>query len=709
MRTTILSTLLVFVALSCGSPGGDRVPREVRMRAASMIWTDLPGTAAADDDLQKRLLVGVASQGEDYLPRTHHLHEDGKAIYVNRLVLQSSPYLLQHAHNPVNWHAWDEEAFEKARTLDRPILLSIGYSTCHWCHVMERESFEDLEIAEYINSHYIPIKVDREERPDVDSVYMDAVRAMTGRGGWPLTAILTPDREPFFGGTYFPARDGDRGPGPGFLTILQKLEEQFRINRQGVTSQAKRVSTAVAQAADPGTGGQAPRLESLSLATARWASAFDPKWGGFGNGQKFPRPSVLSALMRHHLRTGDPEALQMVSISLDGMMGGGIRDHLGGGFHRYTVERSWLVPHFEKMLYDNAQLAVVYLEASQITGRQDWAEIARETLDYVTAEMSDEQGGFYSATDADSPAPSGHDEEGWFFTWTPEEVDAALGAPAAAHFKRYYGVSDPGNFEGRTILSAREPLNEVAAELELEPEALQADLRASREVLYALRAQRPPPGLDDKVLVAWNGLMISAFARAGLVLQETGYTDRASTAAEFILGNLRSQDGRLLRSWRKRAGEAAGVLDDYAFLQAGLLDLFEATGEARWLTEALALQTVLDKHFLDEEQGGYFLTADDAEVLLVRQKPDSDGALPAGNSIMASNLLRLAEFTSDDTHRKRAEALLQTFSRTLRRAPTAAPQMLCALDYARSRSLEIVLVTPADRKDTGAFLDVLSA
>jgi uncharacterized protein YyaL (SSP411 family) len=673
-----------------------------------MPWTDAPGTEPTGPDRRKRLLLGLAKQGADYVPRTHHLREDGAPVYTNDLILQTSPYLLQHAHNPVAWMAWGEEAFARARALDRPILLSIGYSTCHWCHVMERESFEDEEIARYINEGFVAIKVDREERPDIDSIYMDAVRAMTGRGGWPLTAILNADREPFFGGTYFPARDGDRGSRMGFLTVLQQIRDVWETDRPRITEQARRLSKAVERAAQPGLAGDAPGIEVLSRATAQWASGFDEQWGGFSKDKKFPRPSVLRALLRAHLR-GEEKALPMVVRTLDRMMEGGIHDQLGGGFHRYTVERTWLVPHFEKMLYDNAQLVLAYLEAAQVTGRADYKAVARETLDYVAREMTHKHGGFFSATDADSMTPEGHSEEGWFFTWTPAELEEALGQDAAKHFAAFYGVTQRGNFEGRNIFTARRSLTEVAEQQGVATDALERQLAESRKTLYALRAQRPAPGLDDKILSAWNGLMISAFVRGAVVLRSSDDLQRAAAAADFILSSLRRKDGRLLRSWRGTAGEAQGVVDDYAFLIAALLDLFEATSEARWLDEALSLQGILDSQFADEAGGGYFFTAADGEVLLARQKPAYDGAVPTGNAVAAANLLRLAELTGEQVHRDRAERIFSALSTTLRRGPTSAPELLVALDRAHSRGLEVVIICPEDRSEAASFQDVLAS
>ena len=668
------------------------------------LWTDPPGAEPYPVALRDELVGALADRGPAYRPRTHHLRDDGSPVFVNRLILQTSPYLTQHAHNPVDWRSWGEQAFAEARRLDRPILLSIGYSTCHWCHVMERESFEDLEIASYINAHFIPIKVDREERPDVDAVYMAAVQALTGSGGWPLTAVLTPDGEPFFAGTYFPPRDGMRGARAGLTTVLGEVHRVWRDERLRATGQASRLSMAVARMSSAPTAGEVHAADALDRGASGWAGSFDERWGGFGHGQKFPRPSALLALLRHHRRRGDARSLELVELTLDRMMEGGIRDHVGGGFHRYTVERTWLVPHFEKMLYDNAQLTVAYLEGFAATGRPEYAAVARETLDYVAREMTHPGGGFYSATDADSPTPSGHEEEGWFFTWTPEELTSLLGAERAARFSRYYGVRPGGNFDGRTILSTQgRTLEGIAKELDTTAEGLDAELVLTRAELYEARALRPPPGLDDKIVLAWNGLMIEAFAKAGAALDEPAYTARAVAAADFALAELRRPDGRLIRSWRDGPGDADAVLDDHVFLISGLLELFETTWEPRWLREAVAIQGIVDGHF-GEPSGGWFMTADDAEELLVRSRPDWDGAMPSGNSTGALNLLRLAELTGDEAYRRRAVQVLEAFGQPLESNPVGLPKMLCAADFGRGPVKEVVILVPTDVRDAAPLL-----
>jgi len=674
-------------------------------------WTVPPAAPGAEpygEALRARLRAALESKPADYEPRSAHLHADGSPIYTNRLILESSPYLLQHAHNPVDWYPWGDEAFEAARRLGRPVLLSIGYSTCHWCHVMERESFEDVEIATFINEHFIAIKVDREERPDVDSVYMEAVQALSGRGGWPMTTVLTPDREVFFGGTYFPARDGDRGARIGFLTILKRLAAQYSQKPAETLQQAAELTRHLQKAAAARPPGGAPSTGALDATYATLAAAFDPVHGGFGRAPKFPRSVTLEFLMRYYRRTSDPRALAMVTRTLDAMAAGGMYDQLGGGFHRYSTDERWLVPHFEKMLYDNALLVVAYLEAYQITGRSEFATVARETLDYVAREMTAAGGAFYSATDADSATPTGEEEEGWYFTWTPSELEALLGSENAALISGYWGVSEQGNFEGRSILYRARPLAEVAAELGMEPARASEALAVARREMYAARQERPAPHEDTKVLTAWNGLMISAFARAALVLGSDEDARRAAAAASFVLENLRTPDGHLLRSWKDGSARHAAVLDDYAFFVAGLLDLFEATGQPRWLEEAVVLSKRMIDEFTDAKNGGFFLTAAGSEQLLIREKPEYDGAVPSGNSVAILDLLRLQEFTGDDHYRTLAEKALRTFSEAISQRGVAVPKMLVAADFYLDRPKEIVIVAPHDRSEAQPFLQRLA-
>jgi uncharacterized protein YyaL (SSP411 family) len=696
-----LTVILLAVGCMAPSSGSDAARPDAAAGRAPV--TAPPGAPPYDEALGRRLAEALAARGPGYVPRTHHLTTDGTPLYTNRLILQTSPYLLQHAHNPVDWHPWGNEAFARARELDRPVILSIGYSTCHWCHVMERESFEDEEIARYMNENFVAIKVDREERPDIDNVYMAAVQAMTGRGGWPMTVLLTPDREPFFAGTYFPPRSGVRGARQGFWEILHKLEDMYRNNRDRVVAQAALASRQVAASLSGRPPEGVPGAGAIVDAVRSLAGAFDPINGGFSTDRKFPRPVTLQLLLRYHRRSGDPQALAMVETTLERMAHGGIHDQIGGGFHRYTVEPTWLVPHFEKMLYDNAQLAAVYLEAYQVTGREDFAGVVRRTLDYAAREMAAGDGGFHSATDADSPAPSGHDEEGWFFTWTPGEIRELLGEPLATRLIAWYGVTPQGNFEGRSILHTPQPLERVAARLKIKPADLADSVAQGSARLYEARAHRPPPITDTKVLTAWNGLLLSAFARAAQVLGEARYRDVAIRTARFLLYRCRKDD-RLYRTWAEGRPGKPGVLSDYAFLAAGLLDLYETTHDPQWLEEAMALHRTLQQQFWDAEQGGFYMTAADAEKLLAREKPGYDGAEPSGNSVALLNLMRLHALTGRDEYRVMASKGLAAFGRTMSRNPTAVPLMLCALDYHLDRPKEIVLVTPGPATEAAPFL-----
>ena len=686
MRHSRLALVLLLLS-GCGRCGQTVVStRDAPHAEAPPGDPDLPGVARVDPDLEARLRAALADMPESYAPRTHHLRPNGSPKYVNRLILESSPYLLQHAHNPVNWFPWGEEAFRRARALGRPILLSVGYSTCHWCHVMERESFEDEEIAAYINRHFVPIKVDRESRPDVDEVYMTAVRLLTGGGGWPMTVILTPDGTPFFGGTYFPPRA--RGGRPGLLDVLRRTAEAYARDPEGVAAKARALTQAIERAAAPAPGGDLPGTEALHQAAARLAASYDPVFGGFGRAPKFPRPASLDFLLRYHHHTGDPAALRMVVETLEHLSAGGIHDHVGGGFHRYSVTRDWSLPHFEKMLYDNAQLASLYLAAYQVTGREDFADLAREILTYLVREMRDPAGGFYSATDADSPGPDGHPEEGRFFTWTPEEVRAVLGEEAEIVIE-HYGIRSRGPVDGRSVLAEVESVEETATRHGIGAAALRRRLATALARLREARARRPPPHRDEKVLAAWNGLVLSALARAGLVLGEERWTLHARALAAFLDREMTDTSGRMIRSWHAGKTSGPGYLADQAFVVQGLLDLFEATGDPAVLERARRLQAAQDRAFLDSERGGYFLTPTDGESLLARPKPAHDGALPAGNSVSAMNLLRLSAFTLDPVYRDRAERTLAAFARQI---GTGMPAMLSALAFYRAVPKEVALV-----------------
>jgi len=616
---------------------------------------------------------------------------DGEHEHTNRLVHESSPYLLQHAHNPVDWYPWGEEAFEAAREQDKPIFLSIGYSTCHWCHVMERESFENERIAEVLNEHFISIKVDREERPDVDAIYMAAVQATTGHGGWPMSVFMTPEGKPFFLGTYFPPED--RGGRLGFRSLLERISGLWKTRRSDLLSDAERVTDFLRKMDETG---EAEELgpDVLDAAFRTYESVYDPEHGGFGRAPKFPRTHNLSFLLRYHGRTGNEAALSMSTATLERMWRGGMYDHLGGGFHRYSTDRVWLLPHFEKMLYDQALIIRTLVETYEVTRDPFFADVARDILRYVLRDMTDEAGGFYSAEDADSEG-----EEGKFYVWSAKEIRELLGEEDGGLFSRVYGVDPEGNFveeatrvrTGENILHLSKPIPEVAVELEMEPSDLERKLEGLREKLFRAREERIHPYKDDKILVDWNGLMISSLALAGGVLGDESYTDAARRAARFVLRECRTEKGRLLHRYRNGQADIPAFLDDYAFLGLGLLDLYEATFEAQWLRECRDLAREMIVHFWDEEKGGFFFTADDSEELLTRKKEIYDGAIPSGNSVAALLLLRLGRLTADTELEERGGATIRAFSQAVAEGPANFPMMLQALDFRIGPTREVVL------------------
>ena len=684
----------------------------VSQPGAQAVWTfeTPPGATAFEAPLREALATAWARRPADYAPRTRHLRDDGSPRYINRLFLQSSPYLRQHAHNPLNWHPWGDEAFELARALGRPVLLSIGYSTCHWCHVMEEESFDDAEIARYLNENYVVIKVDREVRPDLDAIYMSAVQLfLQGGGGWPMTVWLTPDGEPFSGATYLPARDGDRGAAVGFLTIARQLKAAYDEQPDRIAAVSAEVAARIRDLLAPGDRRDGlPTAQSLHATAGYYRAGFDETHGGLDGQRKFPSSLSVRMLLRHHRRTGDVESLAMATRTLEAMAAGGIHDQVGGGFHRYATDPEWLVPHFEQMLYDNALLVPAYLEAYQVTGREDFAQVARGILRYVARDMTAPHGAFYSATDADSSGPDGDREEGLFFTWTPDEIAAVLDAEQARAVVAYFGVTDGGNFEGRTVLHTPRLWREVADELGLSDASLRQTVDAARERLYAARAGRQPPLRDEKILTAWNGLMISALAQASLVLDAPSYAERAGRAADYLLTTLR-QDDRLLRAALAGEAQQTAYLDDYAFLIAGLLDLYEATGALRWIEDAVVLDAILERDYEDASGGGFFRTAAGQASLLTREKPTYDAAEPSGNSVAVHNLLRLHELTTDDRYRVRAERAFEAFGAVLADSPAAVSDMLLAVDYHLDTPKEIVLVVSAGRDDAAPFLAELRA
>jgi len=647
----------------------------------------LPGAEPFPEGLARKLAAAAPGSGA---ARTHHLQGDGPR-FTNRLALERSPYLQQHAHNPVSWYPWGDEAFEVARRSGRPVFLSVGYSTCHWCHVMERESFEDLEIARCLNSRYVPIKVDREERPDVDAIYMTAVQLLTGGGGWPMSVWLTPDREPFFGGTYFPPRAGQRGMGRGFLEILEEIAELWDRDRLRVTSATGSLTAAVRTALGTagGAGEAVPGPAAIVRAVEHVSRSFDERHGGMQGAPKFPSSLPVRLLLRHHRRTGDGRSLHMALLTLTRMAAGGLHDQVGGGFHRYSTDPEWLVPHFEKMLYDNALLAVAYTEGWQVTGRRDLARVARRTLDFLLRDMTSPEGALISAIDADSEG-----EEGRFYTWSAGELEEALGADAPA-LMAFHGATAEGNFEGRNVLWVPQP-----------DEDRWEALAPSRERLRQARARRVPPLHDQKVLAGWNGLAVSALATGGRVLAEPRYVAAAERAAEFVLARM-VKDGRLQRSWLGGEAGVPAYLEDHAFLVQGLLDLFEAGFEPRWLAAAVDLSDRMEALFGDPAGGGWFSTATDHERLLVREKPTHDGAEPSGASVATLNALRLQAFTADPRWRERAEGALRLYRRTLEEQPLALGDMLLALDAATDAAREVVLVWPAGQPPPEDFLEVL--
>ena len=620
----------------------------------------------------------------------------------NRLIHSTSPYLLQHAHNPVDWYPWGEEALSRARQEDRPILLSIGYSSCHWCHVMERESFENDAIAALMNERFVCIKVDREERPDLDDIYMAATLAMNrGQGGWPMTVFLTPKQEPFFAGTYFPPED--RYGRPGFGTLLERIGEIWREDRAGLDDQASKVARFLRDNAEAALTAD-PSLEVWDAFEEQCASEFDSRFGGFGSAPKFPPHQALLVLLRKG--QGDPEsrARFMATTTLDAMAAGGIYDQVGGGFARYSTDREWLAPHFEKMLYDNAQLVRAYTEAWQVTKNAAYQRIAREVCDYVLREMTSSEGAFYSATDADSEGV-----EGKFFVWTKAEVEALMGVEAeAAAFCDYYDITDGGNWEGRAILNTRASLDVVAKRRNLSPAELEAIIAKGRCLLYGARSLRVPPALDDKTLTSWNGLMIGALAEAGRVFGERRYLEAAHRAATHVW-DLHRREGRLLRSSRQGVAQGEAFLEDYAFLANAFVDLEEAgaSGGVVWLERARDLADALIDLFAAKD-GGFFSTSRYNEELLLRHREGHDGATPSANACAAMALARLGVHFDRGSFSSAATRAMSAYGAAIERQPRAFPTSLLVLDFLRQGPMEIALVGDPEDERTKALDRVLS-
>jgi hypothetical protein len=642
---------------------------------------------------------------------------DGQRRYTNRLIHEKSPYLLQHADNPVDWFPWGEEAFEKARREGKPIFLSIGYSTCHWCYVMESESFSDPAIAAIMNEYFVSIKVDREERPDIDRVYMSFVQATTGSGGWPMTTFLTPDLKPFFGGTYFPPDDRDGRP--GLRTLLQRGHEAWVTQREQILQSAEKAAQFLAAQVSAGAAAVPTALGQpvLDRTYQQIKASYDAKLGGFGSAPKFPRPVIFNFLLRYYARTRDQAALEMALHTLQAMARGGMHDHLGGGFHRYSTDASWHVPHFEKMLYDQAQLAISYSDAYQITKQPFFADIARDILEYLLRDMRGQEGGFYSAENADSAIEKGKPElaEGAFYVWTSNQIRNVLGDELSAVFNFHYGVQPSGNvpaqqdiqgeLKGKNVLIVRHTLAETAGTFKKSEEEVRGALDTARKMLAAARARRPRPSLDDKVLVAWNGLTISALARAAQVLDEPRYREAAQAAARFIESRMYDATNNLLkRRYREGQADIDGVLEDYAFLIQGLLDLYETSFDVKWLTWAARLQEQQETLFWDRKGGGYFSTRAEAAHVLVRMKDDYDGAEPSPNSVAAMNLLRLWQMTDGEALRKKADATFAALADRLGPQGAAVPQLVAALDFSLSKPKQIIIAGEPGASDTRAML-----
>ena len=622
--------------------------------------------------------------------------------YTNRLIHETSPYLLQHAHNPVDWYPWGEEAIARAKQEQKPILLSIGYSACHWCHVMERESFENEEIAAVMNELFINIKVDREERPDLDEIYMNAVQMMTRQGGWPMTVFLTPDLKPFYGGTYYPPTD--RYGRPGFPKVMEAVAEAFNDKKVQVLQQADQLTTQLNQISNVVNPHEHELTEELmDHAFQQYRSQFDTQHGGFGNAPKFPPSMGLPFLLRYWHHNGNANALEMVELTLEKMARGGMYDQLGGGFHRYSTDAHWLVPHFEKMLYDNAQLVVAYFEAYQATQKPFYRHIATETLDYVLREMYDaENGGFYSTQDADSEGV-----EGKFFVWEPNDVEDVIGEENTEIFCEYYDITPHGNFEGENILNVQVPPDVLARKLQMDVGELEALLADGRQKLFEEREKRIKPGLDDKILTSWNGIMIRGMAMGYQLTGKPEYLEACEKSAEFVLTTLSQDNGLLLRTYRAGKSHLNAYLEDYAYFIAGLVALYEASSEPRWLTEAERLAHIMIDQFGDDAGDGFFFTGKAHETLIVQSKSAYDGATPSGASMAIHSLLRLAKHLDNPEFHDKAVETLKLYFHQMERMPTGSGQLLCELAFLLSTPKEIAIVGKKGDAKTEAMLTAL--
>ena len=666
-----------------------------------MIWKNRSGSAAGT----VLLFVGIALIL--FLLQGSKIYAGAESAKHNRLINESSPYLLQHATNPVDWYPWGEEAFEKARKENKPIFLSIGYSTCHWCHVMEHESFADAEVGALLNKYFVAVKVDREERPDIDQVYMVVTQTMTGRGGWPNTVFLTPDKQPFFAGTYFPKES--RWGVPGLMELLPRVAEIWQNDHENVKKSARQITDLLASRGNLSPG-MAPDKNLLQKARTLLIERYDPEYGGFGKAPKFPTPHILTFLLRRYHHNDDTQALAMVENTLTRMRLGGIHDHIGFGFHRYSTDGQWLVPHFEKMLYDQALLAIAYTEAFQATAKEFYARTVREILAYILRDMTSKDGGFYSAEDADSEGV-----EGKFYLWTLPEIHRVLGKEETETFKKIYNLDANGNFAsqeaehaaGSNILHLKKALPDLAGEAGMPEKQLRRRMETNREKLFKVRKKRVHPFKDDKILTDWNGLMIAAFARAGQALNEPRYTAAAIKAADFLMRKLRDKNGRLVKRYRKGIAGLPAHLDDYAFTVWGFLELYEASLNTIYLQEAVRLNDLMLKHFWDPQSGGLFMTAHDSEKLLIRNKEIYDGAIPSGNSVATLNLLRLGHMTGRQDYLKKAEEITRAFSNTVDRFPPGYTQLMVALEYALNPNYEVVIVGRPGAKDTRTMLTAL--
>jgi hypothetical protein len=639
--------------------------------------------------------------------QTQQAETSAEHKYTNSLINETSPYLLQHAHNPVNWYPWGQDALDKAKAEDKPIFLSIGYSSCHWCHVMEHESFEDEEVAALLNKHFIAIKVDREERPDIDEIYMAAVVAMTGQGGWPMSVFITPELKPFFGGTYYPKED--KFGRPGFMRILSTMADAWQNKREQITTSASEITRIMNERLNMEMGGtDEPKPEILTNAVNQLASSFDALYGGFNPAPKFPSSPSIAIILREYQRTRNAEHLKMATVTLDKMAQGGMYDHLGGGFSRYSTDDEWLVPHFEKMLYDNAQLAQIYLEAYQVTKNPYYKKVVEETFTYILRDMRDERGGFHSSEDADSEG-----EEGKFYVWDKSEIDAILGKADAKIFNTYYNVRENGNFPSPEHYHANKnilhtPISDeaVAKILEISVEELNAELPKLEQKVLEVRGKRVRPGLDDKVLTSWNALMITAFAQGYQVLGDTQYRDAAVEAADFLLSDM-IKDGQLLRTHRNGVSHLPAYLEDYAYTVVAFLDVYESTFDIKWIKAADELTKSMVEKFWDVEAKAFYNTSDDHHNILVRSRNSQDGATPSGNSMATYGLLRLAKFTDNADYYEIARTIMIDNQPFLEKHSQGFMKLMTAVDFYLHAPKEVAIVGPLDSPDVAELLSTV--